>query len=1019
MRLTAFARSTIATIHTALSLALFATAAAAQVPTGTIRGTVTEAGSNRPVPDAQVLIPGTTRGAVTNTAGEYVIVGVPAGAQQLRARRLGFSASSQTVTVTAGETTRADFAIRTTPTDLGAVVVTGTAGAVEKRTIGNAITQVDVTELNQKSSLANVSDVLQSTTPGLTLVPGSGTPGTAADIRIRGTSSISASNRPIFYIDGIRYNDGPQGSYGPSGTGATGNTFSQGVSALDAINPADIERIEVIKGPAASTLYGADAAGGVIQIITKKGSRTQKPSWTVRGDYGNTNWALPTGVNYTTCTSARVADTLNWPGCASQTAGAVLSDDPLRRDPSAMRTGKFENFVGSVRGGGDRYSYYVSGDRSLDQGVFYNSFNNRKSGRGNFSYNLSDKLDIAVNTSYIQTWTRLPLSDDAGGGLIISAVRGQPGRRTNRAPGFAINSPEVANQYDNQTRAERTILGGTANWRPLSWLRSRMTVGMDNNSARATVYYAPGSLFSQGDFPGGYIAERLPQTHLYTFDFASTASTRLRSSLTSDLSMGVQGNKADSRRIEATGAGLPSPDFQLVGSATTVSGSTGYSQQSSLGYYVQEQLGWANRLFLTGAVRADDNSAFGTTFNRVYYPKASLAYVASEAPTLAPLFRAIHADNFKLRAAYGQAGHAPGPYDALRTYGATKVITGANTATSGLVAGAPGNAGLRAERGTETELGFDASFFSGRAGIEFTRYRKVTTDALLSIANAPSLGFTGSRYVNFGALQNTGNELALTLRPVQLNTLAWDAQLNYSTNTNRLNKLNYLGITSLAVYDPYLGVTAQRIVEGYPVAGWWATDAKRNPDGSFLLSPTGAVQADTTLRYVGPSTPRYEGSVANTFTVARNIRLYALIDFKGGYYVLNQRDRNRAQVQLNSKEFNNGTLSSTDSSYLRNAAITKPWIQPGDFVKLRDVSASLTLPAGFARTLRVAGATLTVAGRNLGFISKKYGGLDPEVNFIGQSTFLSGASNFIQFLRVDSYTQPMLRRWTTSLTLTF
>jgi TonB-dependent starch-binding outer membrane protein SusC len=987
--------------------------------TATIKGTVREGRSGRPIPNAQVLVEGTTQTAMTNDAGEYVITGASPGVQNVRARRIGFSSQSQRITVS-GET-RVEFSLFPSAIDLSAVVVTGTAGPVERRTIGNVVTDLDVSTLTQQSSLSNVTDVLQSKTPGLTLIPGSGSPGTAADIRIRGTSSISASNRPIFYIDGVRFNDGPLGSYGPSGAGITGNAFSQGTSALDAINPEDIERVEVIKGPAASTLYGSDAAGGVIQIFTKKGAHNSKPSWTLKNEYGNTDWALERPTNYTTCTQARIDQkqtdgTFTWPGCHAEgvTVGTVLTDNPLTRNKEALRTGHYQNGNLSIRGGSDKYTYYVSGDRSLDLGVLRNSFNNRKSVRGNFALNLSPNLDIALNATYLNTMNRLPLSDDAGGGLIISAIRGMPGRFVNQADGFALNSPQNANAYDNQTKADRYLFGTTFNYRPWTWMSNRLTLGMDINSPLATVFYPVGS----ADFPSGFLAQTTPITHLYTFDYVGTVTNDIRS-YTSNFSVGVQGNKSNTRRIEATGAGFPSADFQSIGaSATTVSGASSYSEQAGLGYFVQEVVGYSNRLFVTGAVRADDNSAFGQGFNKIYYPKASLAYVMSEEPRFRSLFERVHADNFKLRFAYGQAGHAPGPYDAIRTYTGSKVINGNNSASSALIPSAPGNAGLHAERGVETEGGFDASFLDGRLGVEFTTYKKLTQDALLLIPNAPSTGFTASRYVNFGSLQNTGTELAISFRPIDRPRFSWNAQLNLSHNANKLTKLKYLGLQSIEIFDPYLVNNAQRMLEGYPVAGWWSVDAKRNPDGSYLLDATGKIQLDT-LKYVGPSTPSREGSFSSTFTVLRNLRFYGLIDFKGGNFLLNQKERNRVQVQLNAESINNGSMTTLDSSYYRNTSITKPWIQPADFVKLRDLSVAYTLPKAFANGLRVGSATIAVSGHNLAILSKKYGGIDPEVNFIGNSTFLAGSSTFIQFLRVDSYTLPMLRRYTASLTLNF
>lgn len=992
--------------------------------TGTIRGKVVETGSLHPIGDVQVLVDGTRLGAISNPAGEYTITGVPTGSHTVHARLIGYGASAKPVTVTAGEPAVVDFQLSRAAIQLDQMVVTGTAGPVAERTLGNSVTTLDVDDITSKSSMQNVTDVLQSKSPGVHLTPGSGVPGTAADIRIRGISSLSATNRPIFYIDGVRYNDASNGNFGPSGSGD--GVFSQGTSALDAINPEDIQSIQIIKGPAAATLYGADAAGGVIQIITKKGSRgEQKVRWNAKAEAGGSTWALPTLTNYTTCTAARVADTTNWPGCNGVAAGTVLTGNPLATDPNALRTGTFENYSLSAGGGGPRYSFYAAADEVNDRGVFFNSYNDRKSVRANFTIGLTDKLDLALNTSYVKTHTRLPLGDDAASGIIISATRGQPGSAANGGTGWRIRTPDISNQYDNQLDADRTILGATVNYRPLSWFRNRFTAGVDINSPLATLYYAPNSPFSVADgvFPSGFIAQRTPQTHLWTFDYAGIFSNTLPKHLTSEFSVGVQGTKNELQTVAASGTGLPAPDFQLIQSATTVTGSTGLSQVASLGYYAQEQIGWANRLFVTGALRADNNSAFGENFQRAYYPKGSISYVVSEEPALAPIFRAIRADDFRLRLAYGEAGRAPGPYDALRTYTSIRVANGDGTVSSGLTASSPGNPDLHAERGKEFEGGFDASFLGNRAGIEFTTYHKTTNDALVSISNAASTGFTAGHYINFAQLQNSGIELALRGTPVQTRAVTWDAQFAFSTNHNRLNRLNLGGITQLIPYNPYAPTAypTQLIKEGYPVGGFWGEDVLRNPDGSYNLSPSGKLQYDTTLKYVGPSDPTYEGSLSNTVTLFGNVRLYALIDFKGGNYLFDQKDRNRDQTSnRNSLRFNDPShpLSSADSAYYSGNA-TLPWIVPADFIKLRDVSVSYTLPPSLTRRISSDAVTLTLSGHNLGFISKKYPGIDPEVNFFGSGTFRTGTTNFIQFIRVDSYTLPMLRRFTASLNVSF
>src|SRR5439155_22079973 len=222
----------------------------------------------------------------------------------------------------------------------------------------------------------------------LTISPGSGTPGTASDIVIRGYSSFTA-NRPVVYIDGVRMNTDSMFNFTPSGSGASPFT-GQRTSALDLINPDDVESIEVIRGPAASTLYGADAAAGVIQIITKKGQRGQQTNrWNVRVEGGHNDWGGKPLINYTTCTAAMKAlrDASGIPvwggsdgqsGCLTVAGDAIISDEPFKRDPTAMRTGNLLGYGMSLRGGGDRYSYYLSWDSRQDEGLLFNSEQNNR-----------------------------------------------------------------------------------------------------------------------------------------------------------------------------------------------------------------------------------------------------------------------------------------------------------------------------------------------------------------------------------------------------------------------------------------------------------------------------------------------------------------------------------------------------------------------------------------------------------------------------------------------------------------
>src|SRR5690606_5926918 len=288
------------------------------------------------------------------------------------------------------------------------VGVAGTAGAVERRPVGNAITQIDVSELTETNSIMTVAEILQAKSPGVTILPGSGASGTAGEIRIRGASSLSGY-QPVVFVDGVRYNISDLGGFSATGGGTLGLAqSSQVTSALNWLNPNDIESIEVIKGPAASTLYGAEAANGVIQIITKKGTRGQQGlQWTVSAERGQNEWHLDTPDNYTTCDAAKQAATVSvtdlsplWPGCQGVPENSIITQNPMMDDPRALRTGDLSRLSMSVRGGGDRYSLYLSGDRDVDQGVFFNNDVNRTSVRTNFFFQANDKADFAVNVNW-------------------------------------------------------------------------------------------------------------------------------------------------------------------------------------------------------------------------------------------------------------------------------------------------------------------------------------------------------------------------------------------------------------------------------------------------------------------------------------------------------------------------------------------------------------------------------------------------------------------------------------------
>src|SRR5947207_4915094 len=325
----------------------------------TITGKVTNARTGEPLAVVGVRVQGTELSAVTSEDGTYRIARIPAGAHVLTARRIGFAPSSKSVTVTAGESATLDFALNVSATELQAVVVTGTAGDQTRVAQGAVVSTIDAAGITRQAPVTSVTDVLQGRVAGVSVQNGSGTTGAAPRINIRGATSISLSSAPLVFIDGVRVFSGARKDVGTyhdlEGLGG------QTITALNDLDPNDIDSIEIVKGPAAATLYGADASAGVIQIITKKGhagARSFRQNITTEWNQIQPNFTpLPI---YGTCSAADVG-----PGgaalCQGKTAGTPISDNPLQRE-GVFRNGNLGLLDYSGQGGGESFGYFVSAD---------------------------------------------------------------------------------------------------------------------------------------------------------------------------------------------------------------------------------------------------------------------------------------------------------------------------------------------------------------------------------------------------------------------------------------------------------------------------------------------------------------------------------------------------------------------------------------------------------------------------------------------------------------------------------
>lgn len=992
----------------ALAAALLSAPLPVQAQQTTIAGRVTDAGAGVAVPGAQVAVVGTNIGAITNEEGQYVIRGVPPGTVVLRVLRIGFQEQRQTVTAAQGAQTTADFALRVAPVSLSPVVTTAT-GETRREEVGHTTQTVDASKLVESGPVANMTDLLTARAPSVQVLNSTATGG-GARVRIRGTSSLSLNNEPIYVIDGVRMT---------SNTGnIAGNIFTggQAPSRVGDINPEEIESIEVVPGPSASTLYGTDAANGVIVITTKRGraGRTQFNT------YGETGWITQRG-DFPTAYSIIGVDTLN-PTRARSSRHCSLTDVALRRSyraggrfvqcgvaDTAMSFNLFENSetnplttgrrgqVGlQMRGGSEAVRFFSSAEFEDEYGVqtipefdlerarrsqikvtdemrHPNSLA-KVSARANVSATLHPKADLVVATGFIRSNTLFAQSENNIVGLLSSGFGG-PGYRDNGNQGYRAYTP--LDIYQNTTRQgiNRFIGSANLNWRPFAWLSGSGVFGADVTNRKDTQLCRRGQCPAFGTIRQGFKTDNRAWIYAYTGNLSATASFQPLEGLGSKTTIGTQyvnnvfdGNGTYAENLPVGTTTVTSGATQEVSEFTTVS--------KTLGAFVEQSLSWQDRIYFTGAVRTDQNSAFGTNFQNVYYPKANAAWVISREsyfPTVPGL------TSLRLRAAYGASGTQPGPNDALQFFSGTTVSQDAADLPA-VVYSAVGNPDLRPERSTEAEVGFELSLLEERVSLEMTYYSKLSKDALIGEVIPPSLGSGNTtRLANLGAVKNFGYENVLRAVVLDRPAVRWDMTASYSRLDNKLVSVGPV---------PFPPGSINRNVVGLPLFGYWGREVQSwndaNNDGILTASE---IVVDSVDRYQGPPQPTREAVLSNTFDFFnRMLSVNALFDYKGGYIVRNGTERIRCQNRANCSgmsQFGASFLEQSRAVLLRDhpARSSAGYNEKGDFVRFRELSLTFAPREEWAaRFIRAQNVSVTLAARNLGLWTD-YTGLDPESNY--------------------------------------
>lgn len=962
-----------------LTLVVSAEASAQRRVTGRVTATTGE-----PVQAASVNVQGTTIGAYTTEDGRFTLNNVPAGAQVLVVRRIGYKRVSQPLQSTADQ---ADIRLEKDVLQLETQVITGQSTTVSSTNVANAVTVVTSAEVNRVPQ-PTVENALQGKIPGAVITQNSGAPGGGVQVQIRGSNTVNGAYAPLYVVDGVIVNNSAIQTGLNSITGAGGGIATsqdQQVNRVADLNPEDIETIEILKGPSAGAIYGSRGANGVIVITTKKG-QSGKATLNFVQRVGTQALAKKYNMRCFTLAEAQAesqADfgiTLN----PADYAGCVDAQDQLfgNHFPS-YETGA------SLRGGGEATTYFASAMAKHDGGLTKNSGYNKQSLRFNVAQQLGSSLNLRGNSEILHTLTERGVFGNDNNNIAPYTVIGETPTyfdfsRRDPVTGDYVRNPyaggiNVLQDQENIRTPEDVyrMLGNVQmDWAMLAHERQTLNFallgGVDAYADHGRIYSPPNTYIEQSGnispYPGTVVDNN-----------SNVVNANLNASLvhkaflawaTATTSVGLRQEHAEFRQAINRGQGL-FPGITNFSTAVQTAATQNQDVTRTWSYFAQEEfLTAGERLLLTAAVNAERSSTNGDTSKFYAYPKFSASYNLGLLPP--------GVDNLKLRLAVGTAGN--------RVPSGFKYTLLSQLLENGKVGLRPsttvGLATVYPEITTELEGGFDAQFFGGRVGSDFTLYHKVTRDLALSSGLAPSTGFTTAN-INGGRLRNDGMEIGLNALPIQNDRITWQSRTTFARNRGKVIELP---VPAFYTGNGFGTRTARvKVEEGFApdeVVSFSGFDTTFSSTGAF-------VSRARHEQHYGSASPDFTMGFSNDFT-AGPFRLSTLVDWRRGGWLANLSQTYLEQGVNGQSAISGGNFADTTMNNLDQgnyAAGYPSFLEHASFAKLREVTLSYTLNKVVSNQIFRGAAhdvRLEFSGRNLKTWTN-YRGLDPEVSNFGNA----------------------------------
>jgi TonB-linked SusC/RagA family outer membrane protein len=1031
-----------------LTLSLFAVIAFGQVR---ISGKINNTGGAA-VESATVTVKGTKFGTTSDANGVYSFtVPLNPGTYTLIYSAVGWGTQSKTITIGNEKSYSVDVNLAESLSKLDEVVVTGTSAGTTRRQLGSYVATLKADDLNKGAS-SNALQALQGKTPGAVITQNSGDPAGGLSVRLRGVSSVNSSSEPLYIVDGVIVNNNTPRVTNTQGNYDGGNFVGVvGQNRMVDINPADIERVEVLNGAAAAAIYGSRANSGVIQIFTKRGV-SGAPQVTFSSNVLFNGLRSKLDVNQsptkfggpTDDVGAQTQDVLS-PNLTNTTAVTRYDyQDLIFRE--AMGT---DNNV-SVSGGTDNTKYYFSGSYFYNQGIIRNTDFQRFSFRSNIDQKITKWLSMNMGLNYVNSGA----NEKPDGNSFFSPMnsvtilgnfhdlnrRDAVGNLRTIGNLGRVNPISVIEDFKQRNNTSRILTNFGLKLKPIKNLTIDYTMGIDNYAQNGTTFMPPFAYNVNAAFFGGGTTSSDPTLNGYAsaatsnfFGINHDINATYTASLTKDISsvtqVGFSQQYERNSFVMIQGRGL-APFVETVnGASTIIPGADSRSELSISGLFLQQNFKFRNQLFVTAAIRRDASSVFGPDKRNQIYTKANAGYILSETSFWKNLGVSKWWDLAKVRLAYGESGNLTGigAYDRFNVYTASSFNNRTALNTSSTLA----NTNVGPERQKEIEFGLDLAFLDNRINLNLNIYDKRVNDMLLNRFIAPSAGFS-TLLDNIGNLKNTGYEIMLSGTPVKKKDFSWTITGIYNRNRNEVLNIG----ASLIQFATNQGAPVA-LIQGQPVGVFYGTFFATTPGGSFSknsmgvpnhsgldLSPAGiprgafgtqsgvltftqsnynaggpagqGVPVGVPLRkIIGNPNPIYTATLINEFSYKR-FSLRIQIDATKGNSVFNADFRTRQGV-------GNGKIAEMEqrgqlprgyiSGYNASAAFPtgiyniEEW-RVDDGSNVRIREFSLNYSIGKVGKI-VKDLNVNFTGRNL-VVWTKYIGYDPEVNAGGQSTILRG-----------------------------